>query len=258
MSLYNLNADMAEGFGLWRMGDDAGLLEIVQSANIACGFHGGDYNIMRRVMAEAKAKGVSIGAHPSFYDLHGFGRRELHLASEEIESLIAYQLGAAIAMASLVGAEVSHVKPHGSLNNMACADYDLSVAIVRGIKVASPQQILLAPAKSEMVRAAHDNKLQVIEEIFADRAYMPDGQLAPRNRPDAMIEDPKLALERCISMLGEGKIKAVDGSEIAMQGKSICVHGDEPTALALAKHLKEGLEAAGFKPATLPQIANSA
>lgn len=254
MPVFNLNSDMAEGYGPWKMGDDDGLLEVVQSANIACGFHAGDHNIMATVMASAKAKGVSIGCHPGFFDLHGFGRRQIRLTEAEIENLIAYQLGASLAMASLVGARVTHVKPHGGLNNMACADYGMSAAIARAIKSVDPDQILLAPALSEMVRAGDDNGLVTVAEVFADRAYMPDGQLAPRSRPDAMIHDPDTALANCIKMLGDGRITAVDGTEITLQGKSICVHGDEPSALAMAGYIRDGLIRAGFTPATLPQL----
>lgn len=254
MARYNLNSDMAEGYGRWSMGDDEGLLDIVQSANIACGFHGGDFNIMARVMASASQKGVSIGAHPGFYDLHGFGRRQMTLPEKEIENLIAYQLGAALGVADLVGVSVSHVKPHGAISNMACADAGMSAAIVRAIKAVDANQILLGPARSELVKAGQEHGLRVIEEIFADRAYMPDGQLAPRSRPDAMIHDSETALANCARMLGEGRIIAVDGSEIEMTGQSICVHGDEPSALAMARHVRDGLDAAGFSAATLPEL----
>lgn len=254
MGIFNLNADMAEGYGPWQMGDDEGLLGLVQSANIACGFHAGDANIMARVMASADEKGVSIGAHPGFQDLHGFGRRKMTLSVAEIENLMAYQLGAALAMAALVGARITHVKPHGALNNMAAVDQDMSMAIARAIKAVDASQILLAPTLSEMVTAGHDCGLVVVEEVFADRAYMPDGQLAPRSRPDAMIHDPQEALAHCLRMLGDGDIVTLDGSTLKTAGRSICVHGDEPSALAMVQHLKSGLEAAGMRPATLPAL----
>jgi len=253
---YNLNSDMAEGYGPWKMGDDDGLLDLVHSANIACGFHAGDHNIMANVMRQAKEKGVSIGAHPGFYDLHGFGRRQIRLSEAEIENLIAYQLGAAIAMAELVGAKVTHVKPHGALNNMAATDPGMSMAISRAIKAVDPDQILLAPVLSEMVTAGQKAGLNVAGEVFADRAYMPDGQLVPRSRPDAMIHDAEIALENCLRMIGESKIRAVDGTEMAINGQSICVHGDEPSALEMIRFLKSGLEGAGFTPATLPELLN--
>ena len=254
MNRFNLNADMAEGYGPWAMGDDSGLLDIVQSASIACGFHGGDFNIMAGVMAAASAKGVSIGAHPGFHDLHGFGRRPMRLPEAEIENLVAYQLGACLGVAARVGAGVSHVKPHGALNNMACADAAMAGAIARGVRAVDAGQILLAPALSELAKAGGREGLAVAEELFADRAYMPDGQLAPRDRPDAMVRDADTALANCLRMLGEGVVTAVDGTEIKVAGRSICVHGDEPSAVAMARHLRDGLEAAGLEAATLPEI----
>lgn len=254
MRVFNLNADMAEGFGPWKMGDDEGLLNLVQSANIACGFHAGDANIMASVMTMAHDKGVSIGAHPGFQDLHGFGRRQMRLSLREIENLIAYQLGAALAMAALSGASVTHVKPHGALNNMAAVDEDMAAAIARGIKAVDDSQIMLAPTLSAMVQAGGDAGLQVVEEVFADRAYMPDGQLAPRSRPDAMIHDPDAALAHCLRMLGDGQILTLDGTVLKTAGRSICVHGDEPSALAMVRHLRGGLEAAGFTAVTLPEL----
>ena len=254
MKQFNLNADMAEGYGPWDMGDDEGLLDIVQTANIACGFHAGDFNIMARTMAAAGAKGVGVGAHPGFYDLHGFGRRPMQLPEGEIENLMAYQIGASLGIAAKVGVTISHVKPHGAINNMACADQSIAGAIARSIKAVDPGQILLAPALSELAKAGEKEGLSVVEEIFADRAYMPDGQLAPRSRPDSMIHDPEVALENCVRMLGEGRIIALDGTEIAVGGRSICVHGDGPSAVAMARHVRDGLEAAGFAPTTLPDL----
>jgi len=254
MPFFNLNSDMAEGYGPWSMGDDDGLLGLVHSANIACGYHGGDHNIMARVMSAANSAGVSIGAHPGFYDLHGFGRRPMNLSMAEIENIIAYQLGAALAMADLVGAKVTHVKPHGALNNMACNDPDMAQAIAKAVKAVDPSQIFLAPTLSALVKAGHDHGLTTAEEVFADRAYMPDGQLAPRSRPDAMIHDSDQALTNCIRMIGDGQIIAIDGTVLDVTADSICVHGDDPSALAMVKTLKDGLEKAGFKGCTLPEM----
>ena len=150
MKKFNLNADMAEGYGPWKMGDDQGLLDIVQTANIACGFHAGDHNIMADVMTKAQTNGVSIGAHPGFYDLHGFGRRKMNLSMAEIETPIAYQTGAALAIADLVDAKVTHVKPHGAIEQMACADRSMSDAITKAVKAVAPDLIMLAPALSEL------------------------------------------------------------------------------------------------------------
>lgn len=254
MTFYNLNSDMAEGYGPWTMGDDAGLLELVHSANIACGYHAGDHNIMAKVMRDARDKGVSIGAHPGFHDLHGFGRRPMQLSMAEIENLMAYQLGAAEAMAALVGAQVTHVKPHGALNNMACHDADMAAAIVKAVKAVTPDHIFLAPALSELAIAGENAGLTVVIEVFADRAYMPDGQLVPRHRPDAMIHDGQVALDNCIRMIGDGEILTIDGTRLKTPAQSICVHGDEPSALAMVKALKTGLETAGFSGKTLPEL----
>lgn len=254
MQQFNLNSDMAEGYGPWTMGDDDGLLDIVQTANIACGFHAGDHNIMASVMKKAHDRHVSIGAHPGFYDLHGFGRRQLRLNDQEIENLIAYQTGAACAMASLVGASVTHVKPHGALNNMACADRSMADAITRALKAVIPDLILLAPALSELATSGQDAGLPTAIEVFADRSYMPDGQLTPRSRSDAMIHDADKALVNCLNMIDKGEIHAIDGTVLKIEAHSICVHGDEPTALAMAKHIRDGMVSAGFKAVTLPQM----
>tara|TARA_Y100000589_G_scaffold328466_1_gene372629 strand:- start:1590 stop:2360 length:771 start_codon:yes stop_codon:yes gene_type:complete len=254
MTDFNLNADMAEGYGPWRMGDDDGLLQIISSANIACGFHAGDYQIMGAVMKLADSLGVSIGAHPSFYDLHGFGRRQMRLSYSEIERLIAYQLGASLGIAAAEHACVTHIKPHGAINNMACADASLSAAIVRAVKAIDSDIIMLAPVLSELLTEAEKAGLPVAAEVFADRAYMPDGQLVPRGRPDAMIHDPEASLTHCLRMFGDGEIQTVDGGRLRVMAQSVCVHGDGPAALATAQHIKHGLQAAGFQIKTLPQM----
>ncbi|MEC8728698.1 MAG: 5-oxoprolinase subunit PxpA [Pseudomonadota bacterium] len=254
MSVFNLNADMAESYGPWVMGNDDALLPVINSANIACGFHAGDYNIMVNTMRNAAAHNVSIGAHPGFYDLHGFGRRQINLSLDEIEHLIAYQLGAALGAAALAGAKVTHVKPHGALNNMAATHADIAKAIARAIKAVDATQIFLAPVLSELVIAGEACGLTVAQEIFADRAYMPDGQLAPRSRPDAMIHDPDIALAQSLSMLTEHHITAIDGTKLAITPHSLCVHGDGPSAVAMAKHLQNGLIKAGLTAKTLPDM----
>ena len=251
---FNLNADMAEGYGPWKMGDDDGLLTLIKSANIACGFHAGDHNIMAQVMQQAHQKGVSIGAHPGFLDLHGFGRRKMSLSLAELERLMAYQIGASLGMASVVNARVTHVKVHGALSNMACADADMAAALCRAVKAVDSALILLSPALSCLSAKGYETGLQVAEEIFADRAYMPDGQLVPRSQDNAMIEEPEESLAQCLSVFVDGKVRCVDGSFLAMPAHSICVHGDGPTALALAGHVKHGMEAAGFTNVTLPEM----
>jgi UPF0271 protein len=256
MTDFNLNADMAEGYGPWRMGDDDGLLQIINSANIACGFHAGDYQIMGSVMKSADSYGVSIGAHPSFYDLHGFGRRQMSLSDAEIERLIAYQLGASLGVAAAEQVRVTHIKPHGAINNMACADAGLSSVIVRAVKAVDPNIIMLAPVLSELLAESEKAGLPVAAEVFAYRAYMPDGQLVPRSRPDAIIHDPEDSLTHCLRMFGDGEVQTVDGGKLKVVAQSVCVHGDGPAALATARHIKDGLQAAGFRMKTLPDMLN--
>ena len=254
MTNFNLNADMAEGYGPWRMGDDDALLKIISSANIACGFHAGDYQIMGAVMKSADSQGVSIGAHPGFYDLHGFGRRQMNLSDAEIERLIAYQLGASLGVAAAEQVRVTHIKPHGAINNMACSDAGLSAAIARAVKAVDPNIIMLAPVLSELLAESEKAGLPAVAEVFADRAYMPDGQLVPRSRPDAMINDPKDSLTHCLRMFGDGEIQTVNGAKLKVAAQSVCVHGDGPAALATARHIKDGLQSAGFEMKTLPKI----
>lgn len=254
MTTFNLNADMAESYGPWVLGNDDALLPVINSANIACGFHAGDHNIMTNTMRKAAEHHVSIGAHPGFYDLHGFGRRQMNLSLDEIEHLIAYQLGAAIGAAALAGVKVTHVKPHGALNNMAATNADMAMAIARAVKAVDKSQIFLAPVLSELVTAGEACGLLVAQEIFADRAYMPDGQLAPRSRPDAMIHDPDIALSHSLTMLTEHKITAIDGTTLPITPHSLCVHGDGASAVAMAKHLQTGLTLAGLTAKTLPDM----
>ena len=253
---FNLNADMGESFGAWRMGDDNALLSIIDSANIACGFHAGDYNIMATTMASAVKHGVSIGAHPSFYDLHGFGRRPLALPAGEIENLIAYQLGASLGAAALLGADVSvtHVKPHGALNNMACADADIATAIAKAVKAVDSSQILLAPVLSALAEAGRKHGLKVAEEVFADRGYAADGQLLKRGLPGSMIHDAETASKRAVAMFTDQQIISHGGKRLAITPHSICVHGDGAEAVAIAKAVKNALLTAGLTAKPLPDL----
>ena len=251
----NLNADLGEGYGPWTMGDDAAMLDIVASANIACGGHAGDPDVMRRTLRLARERGVSIGAHPSYPDLQGFGRRTMSLSAAELENQVAAQVGALSAIATLEAARVTHVKPHGALNNLACADRSVADTICRAVRAIDPALIMLAPAASQLVAAGRAAGLAVIEEIFADRAYLPDGQLVPRSRPDAMIHGAEACLAHVLAMLEAGALIAVDGTRIATPIGSICVHGDSPGAVAVARHLREQLAARGHQVLPLPEIA---
>jgi UPF0271 protein len=251
----NLNADLGEGYGPWKMGDDAAMLDIVASANVACGGHAGDAETMRRTLRLAKERGVSVGAHPSYPDLQGFGRRAMALSAAELESQVAGQVGALAGVAALENIRVTHVKPHGALNNLACVDRSVADTICRAVVAIDRALILLAPAASELVAAGRAAGLLVVEEIFADRAYLPDGQLVPRSRPDAMIHGADACLAHVLAMLDAGALIAVDGTRIATPIGSICVHGDNPGAVAVARHLREQLAARGHQVLPLPDIA---
>ena len=251
---YNLNADMAEGYGPWKMGDDQALLDIISSANIACGFHAGDHNIMGDIMQAATAKGVSLGAHPSFLDLHGFGRRQMTLSTAEIERLMAYQIGASLGMAAYAGARITHVKVHGALSNMACADGDMAHAICKAIAAVDIRLILLSPVLSQLSQKGRQAGLMVAEEVFADRRYLPDGQLVPRSHELAMIHDPEEGLEQCLSIFTDGAVRTIEGAMLAMPADSICVHGDGPQALQMAQIVRKGMAENGFTLVTLPDM----
>ncbi len=254
MKTINLNADLGESFGAWRMGADEALLDVVASANVACGFHAGDPLVMRRTVAAAKARGVSIGAHPAFPDLQGFGRRRMDIPPAELEALLIYQIGALQAMAVAEGTRVSHVKPHGALNNMACADRVLADCVARAVHAVDPRLILLAPAHSQLAVAGERLGLPVVLEVFADRAYQDDGQLVPRSQPGAMIHGAEAALAHVRRMLDEQAIVSLAGKRLPTRVQSICVHGDNPQAVASAAHIRRGLEAAGYAIAALDRL----
>jgi len=247
----DLNADLGESFGAWSMGADAELLGIVSSANVACGFHAGDPLVMRRTLRLAKERGVGVGAHVAYPDLQGFGRRRMEMAPEELEAAIIYQIGALAGMAQAEGMQVGHVKPHGALNNAACADLDLARTICRAVAAYDRKLILLAPALSQLAAAGRESGLRVVEEIFADRAYLDDGQLVPRSRADAMIHGAETALAHVHRMLEEGAIVSLSGKRLPVRAGSVCVHGDNAEAVATARRLREGLEAAGYAIAPL-------
>lgn len=254
----NLNSDMGESFGAYAMGDDASLLTVVTSANVACGFHAGDPMVMRETVGLAFKNGVSVGAHPSYPDLQGFGRRRMQMSAKEVEAFVIVQIGALQAVAAAAGGKVTHVKPHGALNNVAAVDEDMAAAISRAIKAVDPGLIFLAPACSAMARQGEAAGLRVAIEIFADRAYMPDGQLVPRGQPGAMIHEPQEALAHVLRMVREQALFPLAGGRIDTPVDSVCVHGDGPTALATAKLVREGLAADGYALTPLPGLARLA
>ena len=243
----NLNADMAEGFGAYDIGDDAGILKIIGSANIACGFHAGDPLTMQTVVREAVREGVTIGAHPGFNDLWGFGRRRIDMRPEDLEYMVAYQIGALQAMATYSDAKVTHLKPHGALNNMAAENREYALAIGRAIKSVDRDIIYLALAGSEMEKAGRELGLRVALEGFCDRQYEDDGNLTSRKLPGAVIKDPVVAARRVVDMVVNNTITSRSGKRIPCKLHSLCVHGDEPTAVALARSVREALESAGVQ-----------
>lgn len=251
----NLNADLGESFGAWTMGDDAALLPLIGSASIACGFHAGDPVVMRETVRLALANGVSLGAHPAFPDLQGFGRREMQLSPKELEATILYQVGALQAMAVAEGARVTHVKPHGALNNMACADEAMAATVVRAVKALDRDLILLAPALSALVRVGEAAGLRVAREVFADRSYQADGQLTPRSLPGAVLRDAQACVQHVLCMLDANGIVTADGRCLPTPINSICVHGDGPGAVATAQQIRRALEAAGYRLAPLTALA---
>lgn len=242
----DLNADLGEGFGAWRMGDDEAMLDIVTSANVACGFHAGDPDIMARTFALAKEKGVAIGAHVSYPDLAGFGRRELPMTPAEIERAVAYQIGAAQAMAAYVGYRITHVKAHGALAHVAGRDARVALALARATRAVDPSLTLLAMARSEQTAACTAIGLNVAHEIFADRAYRDDASLAPRGEDGAVIKDADEANARIAAMLDAAAVIAQSGERLATPIDSICVHGDTPGAVEMARRIRDVLEARGF------------
>lgn len=242
----DLNSDLGEAFGPWPMGDDQAMLQLVSSANIACGFHAGDPLVMHRTVKAALAAGVGIGAHPGYPDLQGFGRRPMALSTPEIEALMAYQIGALKGIAAACGAVLGHVKPHGALNNLAAQDITVARAVAQGIHQTDPRLIFLAPAGSAMVTAGREVGLAVAQEVFADRNYDDHGNLVPRSRMDAMVHDPRQAAENVLRMVTRGVLRSVNGTDIACQAQSVCVHGDDPAAVELARILRQSLTDAGI------------
>jgi UPF0271 protein len=251
----NLNADMGEGFGAYNIGDDDAILKIIRSASIACGAHAGDPLTMRHVVQRAKEEGVSIGAHPGFNDLWGFGRRRIDMNPEHLEYLIAYQIGALQAMAAYVGEKVTHLKPHGALNNMAAENADYAMAIGRAIKAVDRDIIYVTNVGSEMEKAGRKLGLKVAREGYCDRLYDDDGNLTSRKIPGAVIHDPEVATRNVVRMVVDGEIVSRNGKTIPRRVDTLCVHGDEPTAIALARAVRSGLEAAGVKIVPLTEMA---
>lgn len=247
LSNIDLNSDLGEGFGPYQLGDDEAMLSVVTSASVACGFHAGDPEIMYRTFRRAKECGVVVGAHPSFPDIAGFGRRRLPYSAGEIERMVAYQIGAAQALATYSGHVVSYVKPHGALANIAEREEDVADALAKATKAVDPSLAFLGIALSQQVRSTEKAGLNTISEIFADRGYDNNGHLLPRGQFGALIDSPEEAAQRVLAMLEGEAIIATDGTRLRTPIGSICVHSDTPRAVEIARAVRAKLEAAGIQ-----------
>lgn len=242
----DLNADLGESYGRWTLGDDEALLPQITSANVACGFHAGDFNVMEATVERCARAGVAVGAQPGYPDLFGFGRRPMPFTPTEVESLVRYQLGALDAFCRANGVELRHVKPHGALYNQAATDSGLADAIARAVARFSPDLLLFGLATSEPMRsAAAEHRLRFVPEAFADRRYLADGTLQPRSEEGSVITEPSEAAAQAAQIAVSGSIVAASGEEVALAAESICCHGDTPGAPAIVAAVRAELDAAG-------------
>ena len=253
-SMVNVNADIAEGWGAYDIGNDADLMKIIKSASVACGFHAGDPNTMHRLCMLAKQEGVSVGVHPGFNDLWGFGRRRIQMSARDLEYMIAYQIGALQAMAAYAGLKVTHLKAHGALNNMAAEDESYAQAIGRAIKVVDRDIIYVVLYGSAMETAARKLGLRLALEGFPDRRYQDDGNLASRAIPGTVLKDPQAAGEAALRMVRDGEIVALSGKRIKVKVDTLCIHGDEASGVAVGRGIRSALEEAGIAVVPLPDM----
>ncbi|MCU9614744.1 5-oxoprolinase subunit PxpA [Caldibacillus lycopersici] len=238
----DINCDLGESFGTYIKGQDAKVMKYITSANIACGYHAGDHNIMYETVKMAVENNIAIGAHPGFQDIIGFGRRELQITPNEVYNLMLYQMGALQSFAQVLGGKLHHVKPHGALYNMAAKDENIAEAIVRAVCDMDAKLILYGLSGSILTRLGRQHGLQVAEEVFADRSYQKDGSLTPRSNPRALIQNDQEVAIRVIRMIREGKVLSLGGEDISIKADSVCIHGDAPTTLAFVKILHTYLE----------------
>ena len=243
----DLNSDLGEGYGPWLMGDDKAMLDIVTSANVACGGHASDPETMFRTLTWARERGINIGAHPSYPDKEGFGRRRLPFPPPEVERFVAAQVGALAAIAALAGTRVAYVKPHGALANVASEDHPIAEAIVRAVRAIDSRLAILAISGTVLEHAAREAGVAVFSEIYADRGYTPAGNLVPRGQPGAMIEDYGAAAARLLRWLETGQMPTVGGEPVRLAGHSICVHGDDPHAVVMARAIRVALAGRGIE-----------
>ena len=254
MYCVDLNSDLGESFGSYKIGKDEDIIPLISSANVACGAHAGDPDVMAKTAELCKKSKISMGAHPGFFDLMGFGRRNMAVSPEEAKNLIVYQIGALDAFAKSQGIKLQHVKPHGALYNMAAKDKSLARAIAEGIYSYNPDLILLGLSGSEMLNAAKEIGLPYAAEVFADRAYEDDGTLVARSKPGAMIKDEDEAVSRVIRMVKEHKVTTVSGKDIEISPASVCVHGDSEKALLFVKKIRDALLREGIEIKPLSEI----
>jgi UPF0271 protein len=246
MKTIDLNSDLGESYGAWRMGDDAAMLEVVSSANVACGFHAGDPAGILRTVKAAAERGVFIGAHVSYPDLAGFGRRDMDIAPADLTADVVYQIGALSGLAAAAGSKVRYVKPHGALYNRIAVDAVQGAAVIAALKSVDPTLVLMGLAGAPILDQARAAGLAVVAEAYADRAYTPAGHLVPRREAGAVLHDASLIAARMVRLATEGVVEAIDGSVIRIDAQSICVHGDSPGAVAIAREVRGRLEAAGI------------
>lgn len=242
----NLNADIAESWGAYSMGNDAALVKIVRSANVACGFHAGDPSTIRATVRLAVDHGVAVGAHPSYPDLQGFGRRAMQISAQECYDLVVYQAGAVEAFARAAGAPLHHVKIHGMLYNVAAKDEGLADAIARATKDLGGGVMLYALSGSLMMEAAQRHGVRAVGEVFADRSYQGDGTLTPRGQPGAMITDEAASVAQVLMMVEQGKLRSLDGVEVPVEAGTLCLHGDQPGAIRFAQALRVAFKERGI------------
>ena len=243
----DLNCDLGESFGNYKIGMDEEVIKFISSANIACGFHASDPLVMEKTVALAKENGVKVGAHPGFPDLVGFGRRNMNVSPAELKAMVMYQVGALAAFCKARDIKMNHVKPHGAMYNMAAKDIKLALAIAEGIAEVDDSLILLGLSGSQLLKAAQEAGLKCAAEVFADRAYEEDGSLVTRTKPGAVIADENQVIERVIKMIKLGKVQAITGKEIEIKPDSICVHGDNPKALNFVKLIRQRLSQENIK-----------
>ena len=241
----DLNCDLGESYGIYHLGQDEDVMRSITSANVACGFHGGDPMVIRRTIRLAREANVAVGAHPSFADLLGFGRREMHVPADEVEDLVLFQIAAVAGVAKAEGVGLQHVKAHGALNNMASREPALARAIARAVAAFDRSLALIALAGSCVMEAGRAEGLRVVSEVYADRAYEPDGSLVSRRKPGSVIHEPDDVVRRVVRMATDGTVAASDGSTLRLDAESVCVHGDTPGAVAIAAAVRQGLGAAG-------------